>query len=169
MIRRAAAYDAPELAALAERTFRDAFAHANRPEDMDLQCQSSYSAERQAGEIADPETTTLVCEQDGALVGFGQLRWHAPDAGVIGARPVEIERFYVDRRYHGTGVAQALMAALQDAAAAGAADVLWLGVWEYNPRAIAFYAKAGFTQVGERVFVLGRDPQRDLVLSKNLA
>lgn len=111
---------------------------------------------------------TFVCERDRALVGYGQLRWHAPAAGVHGAQPAEIQRLYVDQRFHGTGVAQALMSALQDAAVTGAADVLWLGVWEHNPRAIAFYTKSGFTPAGEQVFVLGRDPQRDLVLSKNL-
>ena len=46
---------------------------------------------------------------------------------------------------------------------------LWLGVWERNPRAIAFYRKAGFVEVGSHTFVLGSDPQRDLVLVAPLA
>ncbi len=167
-IRRAEVRDAPALAELAERTFRDAFGHANRPEDMDLHCQSFYGTQRLVREVADPETTTLVCEYDGVLVGYGQLRWDAPPACVVGARPAEVQRLYVDRQYHGKGTAQALMAALVEAAVAGAGDVLWLGVWEHNPRAIAFYAKAGFREVGEQVFVLGRDPQRDVVLTKTL-
>lgn len=167
-IRRAHRSDVAELADLAERTFRDTFAHANRPEDLDLHCRSRYGTEHQASEIADPVITTFVCERDGALIGYGQLRWQAPAACVNGTRPAEIQRLYVDRRFHGTGVAQSLMSALQDAAVAGDADVLWLGVWEHNPRAIAFYTKAGFTPVGEQVFVLGRDPQRDLVLSKDV-
>jgi len=61
------------------------------------------------------------------------------------------------------------MASLLDVAVVGGADVAWLGVWEQNPRAISFYAKNGFAVVGEHVFVLGKDPQRDLVLAKRLS
>ncbi|MDC0707071.1 hypothetical protein POL68_01175 [Stigmatella sp. ncwal1] len=44
-------------------------------------------------------------------------------------------------------------------------DVLWLGVWERNARAQAFYSRWGFTEVGEMRFLLGDDLQRDLVLA----
>jgi RimJ/RimL family protein N-acetyltransferase len=44
--------------------------------------------------------------------------------------------------------------------------VVWLGVWERNPRAIAFYKKFGFLEVGVHVFPLGFDPQRDIVMSR---
>jgi ribosomal protein S18 acetylase RimI-like enzyme len=50
--------------------------------------------------------------------------------------------------------------------AARGADVAWLGVWEHNPRAIAFYRKWGFVEVGEHTFPVGDDPQRDLVLCR---
>ena len=49
------------------------------------------------------------------------------------------------------------------------ADTLWLGVWERNPRAIAFYRKCGFEDAGTQTFVLGTDHQRDLVLARPLA
>ena len=37
-------------------------------------------------------------------------------------------------------------------------DVLWLGVWEHNARARAFYARWGFVEVGEMRFLLGLQP-----------
>jgi diamine N-acetyltransferase len=45
-------------------------------------------------------------------------------------------------------------------------DVVWLGVWERNPRAMAFYKKFGFGEVGEHVFPLGTDPQRDVIMAR---
>jgi ribosomal protein S18 acetylase RimI-like enzyme len=45
---------------------------------------------------------------------------------------------------------------------------VWLGVWEHNPRAIAFYKKYGFISVGEHPFPLGGDLQRDIVMAKPL-
>ncbi len=168
MNRKAKVGDAADLALLAERTFRDTFAHLNRAEDMDSHCRKSYSEKIQAAEIRDPKRTTFVCHVGDSLVAYGQLRWESAPACIVGTRPAEIQRLYVDAPWHGKGVAQALMASLLDAAAAGGADVVWLGVWERTPRAIAFYERSGFAVVGDHVFVLGKDPQRDLVLAKRL-
>ncbi|CAM6209294.1 N-acetyltransferase domain-containing protein [Enterobacter intestinihominis] len=46
-------------------------------------------------------------------------------------------------------------------------DVVWLGVWEHNPRAISFYHKLGFTEVGEHIFQVGSDPQRDIIMKRS--
>ncbi len=107
----------------------------------------------------------LQISESSRLIGFGQLRWGAAPSCVAASRPAEIQRLYVDSAWHGHGIAQGMMASLLRFAAEGGADAAWLGVWEKNPRAIAFYAKAGFSVAGEHVFVLGSDPQRDLVLA----
>lgn len=162
--------DAASLAEFAERTFRDTFASGNRAEDMDAHCRKHYGREVQVAEIRDPDRVTLLCHAgDDRLVGYGLLSRKGAPACVRGSRPVEVQRLYVDADWHGRGIAQALMASLLDAATAGGADVAWLGVWEKNPRAISFYSKSGFTVVGEHVFVVGSDPQRDLVLVRKLA
>ena len=167
-IRPAGAADAGPLARLAERTFRDAFADANAAEDMDLHCRNSYGESIQAAEIRDPARTTLVCEAWGELVGYGQLRQGKSPECVVGRYPLEIQRIYVDAAWHGKGIAQALMASLLEAASARGADVVWLGVWERNPRAMAFYGKSGFLPVGSHVFTVGTDPQTDLILARGL-
>ena len=68
----------------------------------------------------------------------------------------------------GQGVAQTLMAAAVETARSGGARTLWLGVWERNERAIAFYRKSGFEDAGTQTFVLGTDHQRDFVLARPL-
>ena len=47
-------------------------------------------------------------------------------------------------------------------------DLVWLGVWERNPRAISFYRKNGFVEVGSHVFRLGNDPQRDIIMARSV-
>ena len=79
---------------------------------------------------------------------------------------MELKRLYVARAWHGQGVAQALMDAALDTARARGAQTLWLGVWERNPRAVAFYAKYGFVRVGEHTFVLGGDAQTDWLFAR---
>lgn len=168
-IRTARPEDAKALALVAEATFRAAFGPMNEPGDIDRHCRDSFGERIQAAEITDPARTTLVVEDEGRLIGYAQLRWGKPPACVEARRPGEIQRIYVVESWHGKGVAQALMAACIDAIRRRASDAAWLGVWEHNPRAIAFYRKSGFIEAGEHVFSLGGDPQRDVIMVKALA
>ena len=167
-IRPAREGDAVALAALAERTFRDAFAAANDPADMDAHCARFYAPAALAADIADPAASTLLVEHDGALIGYAQLRRLPAPAGDADAPAVEIRRFYVLQAWHGSGLAHALMDEAVAQAGALGGRVLWLGVWEHNPRAMRFYEKHGFTVVGKQPFVLGKDPQVDLVMVRPL-
>ena len=164
VIRSAVAADVSALAELAARTFRETFAADNRPEDMALHLTSSYGVSQQGAELADPDITTLLAEVDGQLVGFAQLRSDGATSCVTGEAPIELWRFYVAQAWHGLGVAQALMQRVESEAQARGARTLWLGVWERNPRALAFYRKTGFSDVGSQVFMVGEDAQTDRVL-----
>ncbi len=158
--------DAKALSELAERTFRHTFVEANSAEDMALHCRSAYSEAIQADEISDPDIVTLVSEEDGRLIAFAQLRWGtAPDC-VSAKHPGEIHRLYVDNDWHGKGIAQKLMRASIEEIQRRGSDVVWLGVWERNARAQSFYKKCGFAEIGEHIFQVGNDPQRDLVMAR---
>ncbi len=76
-----------------------------------------------------------------------------------------IQRLYVTRDCHGKGVAHDLMSDCMQEMTMHRSDVAWLGVWERNPGAIAFYMKFGFLEVGAHVFPLGSDPQRNIVMA----
>ncbi|MFK8185316.1 MAG: N-acetyltransferase family protein [Phormidesmis sp.] len=168
-IRRAKPDDAAALASLAKRTFQDTFGTEDNLADMALYCTESFSAEVQRQEILDENYVTLLAEVEGQLVAFAQVRLQSPKDCVSAAYasktcPSELYRLYVAKVWHGQGVAQAVMAEVVAVAAQAGVDCLWLGVWEHNPRAIAFYRKCGFTVVGEHIFQFGSDSQRDLVM-----
>jgi len=158
-VRRAVPEDAAALADLAARTFRDTFAADNRPEDVAEHLARSYSPALQLAEITSPDIVTFVADRDG-LAGFAQLRRGTPPACVTANEPVELWRFYVDSAWHGRGIARQLMQAVL----ASGAGAIWLGVWERNSRAIAFYGKFGFADVGAHEFRLGADVQTDRVM-----
>lgn len=163
VIRMAEPSDAGPLAELAARTFRDTFAADNRPEDMAAHLALAYGPGQQLAEITTPSACTLLAESNG-LIAFAQLRPGATPACVTSDDPVELRRFYVDQAWHGLGVAQRLMqAGLAEAAMMGARSV-WLGVWERNNRAAAFYRKCGFVEVGSHEFRLGQDVQTDRIM-----
>jgi ribosomal protein S18 acetylase RimI-like enzyme len=172
IIRPAKIHDAASLAALAERTFRDAFAATNSEADLLLHCAAHYGETLQYAEITAPDLMIYVCEQGSGeateLMGFIQLRQARYPDCVTALRPLEVQKLYVSSFWHGKGVAHDLMAVALDTAANRLADQIWLGVWENNPRAINFYRKYGFAAVGEQTFILGTDSQRDLVMSRPL-
>ena len=160
--------DAPSLAILAERTFRDAFGARNSPENMDLHCGRYFGPDIQLREIRDRGLVTTLADHAGALVGYSQLKVPGASPSVPAAKPAELNRIYVTAEWQGKGVAQSLMKqAIADARRA-ACDRLWLGVWEHNPKAMAFYRKFGFEVVGAQAFMLGHERQRDVVMSLTL-
>jgi ribosomal protein S18 acetylase RimI-like enzyme len=167
-IRRAIAADAPVVAELARRTFFDTFAANNDAGDMAIHLARAYGVPQQSAELADPEITTLLVERDGGAVAYAQLRsGHVPDC-VAGPAPLEVWRFYVSQEWHGRGIAQALMDRVKAEARERGARTLWLGVWEKNARARAFYVKCGFADAGEHIFLFGTDPQTDRVMALSL-
>ena len=160
--------DAAVLANLARTTFYDTFAATNDATDMALHLERAYGVPQQTAEIQDSRMTTLLVEHGGTAIAYAQIRnGHVPDC-VSGSAPVELWRFYVDRQWHGRGVAPVLMDRVKAEARARAAKTLWLGVWERNHRARAFYVKCGFADVGEHIFLFGTDPQTDRVMTMTL-
>ena len=168
-IRRASVVDAARLAEFGRQAFHDTFAADNRPEDMAEYLAATFGESQQRAELLDPSSTYLVAERaegDGAdLLGYVRLRTgDAPDA--VRTRPaVEIARLYARRDMVGQGIGASLMDACLARARELGARVAWLGVWEHNARAIAFYARWGFADVGSLEFVLGADVQTDRIMA----
>jgi diamine N-acetyltransferase len=150
--------------------FFESFAADNSPEDMQRHLTSAWSPDKQLAELRDPDIDTLILTDDaGCWLGFAQLRAGKRSEGVPEQGSIELWRFYVDKPFHGQGVAAGLMNGAKARAKKRGATSLWLGVWERNERAKAFYAKHGFRRVGSQVFVVGSDPQTDHVMLCELA
>lgn len=171
-IRLATPDDAAALAAAGSAFFRDTFGPANRPEDMEHYLAHAFGESRQRAELTESGARVLIAKgSDGEIVGYVHVRLGAAPpaaASARSARSAEIARLYADRRWHGRGLGAALMDAAVATAMRWGAELLWLGVWEQNPRAIAFYAKHGFVDVGQQEFLLGSDRQRDRIMARRL-
>ncbi|HEX8500185.1 MAG TPA: GNAT family N-acetyltransferase [Pyrinomonadaceae bacterium] len=165
-IRRAGPEDAVVLAELGARTFSETFAADNSPEDMAAYLDASFSPARQTAELNDPASTFFIAEVGGLAAGYAMLHAGGPAEGIEGAKPVELVRLYVSREWLGRGVGEALMRACVDEARSAGHETIWLGVWERNGRAQAFYRKWNFRAVGEHVFRLGSDPQTDILMER---
>ncbi len=167
-IRQATIDDARLLTDLSYSTFWDAFAHhpKNAPSDIAQYMRLAFSLEQITAELSDPRTIFLIAELDGKAAGYAKLVGASFEDGIVADRPIELGRLYSHQEHLGKGVGQQLMNACFDRARNDGHDAMWLGVWEYNPRAQRFYEKNGFHLVGKHTFVLGSDPQTDLLMQK---
>jgi GNAT superfamily N-acetyltransferase len=166
ILRRATPDDASTLASLGLRTFEETFARDNTAKDMTMFLAKTYGEAQQRRELEDANIITLLVEEENVAIAFAQLH-RAPAPSEENA--VEIIRFYVDRPWHGRGVAQTMMEESRRVARELGADAIWLAVWERNPRAIAFYEKCGFRDEGAKVFVLGTDVQTDRIMVQGIS
>ncbi|MEM0981513.1 MAG: GNAT family N-acetyltransferase, partial [Cyanobacteria bacterium P01_H01_bin.58] len=105
-------------------------------------------------------------EPDKNPVGYARLISHSTEPSVTGPKPIELVRLYVDQSAVGQGYGAQLMQACLEQAADDGFETIWLGVWEKNYRAQAFYKRWGFQQVGVHDFVMGKDVQTDLILTR---
>jgi len=160
--------DSTLLAEMGAKTFYDSFAKDNTPEDTALYLERSFSPEIQLAQLSDPETVYLIAEMDDQAVGYAKLNLNRDPNSQVNTKTLELERIYSIQEYIGRGVGGKLIQACIDEASQRGCDSLWLGVWEKNPRAIAFYKKWGFKEIGTHTFVLGKDPQRDYIMELRL-
>jgi GNAT superfamily N-acetyltransferase len=167
-IRRGTREDAGLLSELGARTFSETYAADNTQEDMAAYVAKFFNVAQQIAELEDPAATFLIAELDGHPAGYAKLHVGEPEQGVAGAKPVELVRLYASREWHGRGVGEQLMRACIDEARQAGHETIWLGVWERNGRAQAFYRKWNFRAVGEHIFRLGSDMQRDILMERAL-
>lgn len=169
-VRALAPNDASAYSAFAERLFREAYAGGYDPSDIDDYVARSFSPERQAAEIGEPGGRVLVIEdQRNGLLGYAHLRESPTPPELAGRYAVEIARFYVDRRWHGQGIARVLMSACVAEARSRGANALWLLVYQNNARAVAFYEKSSFRKAGTQPFRLGSRVDQDWLMVRLVA
>ncbi|HXS38103.1 MAG TPA: GNAT family N-acetyltransferase [Flavipsychrobacter sp.] len=167
-IRLANINDVETLHNLSITTFRDTFAHANKKEYMDQYIAEAMSIEQLTKELNDEGNKFFLAYIHDNLVGYTKMRTIETPQELKDRNPIEIERIYVLKEYHNKKVGAALMDHCINYAINNNYDIIWLGVWEHNYKAVDFYKRWGFTLFGSHIFMLGPDAQTDVLMKKEL-
>ena len=169
-IRLATSSDIALLTELSISTLREAFGPPHNPAELvEEYIQSAISAEQLTAELADPRATFfLLTLTDGTAIGYAKLRRHAPPRRMATRKAVEIQRIYLLQEHVGRGQGRRLMEHCLDWARSQGYAAVWLGVWERNVQARAFYEKMGFVPFGFHYFQFGSERQRDLWVWRSL-
>jgi ribosomal protein S18 acetylase RimI-like enzyme len=162
------AEELPELLELARSTFYDAFAPVNTEENMRLYMDQNLVADKLAAELRNPESAFYFARAGDERVGYIKLNYGNAQTELRDTRAMEIERIYVKKEWQSRKIGQLLMDKAIELARAHRAPYIWLGVFEANTKAIAFYQRNGFVAFSQHVFMLGTDEQRDIMMKREL-
>ncbi|MCC6411490.1 MAG: GNAT family N-acetyltransferase [Saprospiraceae bacterium] len=161
--------DLESLQQIGRTTFFETFSAGNTEEDMRKYLEEGFSQEKLSRELADPNSEFHFAMLDSRVVGYLKINFGASQTELQDEKSVEIERIYVLKAFHCAKVGQALFEKAMQIAKRVHADYVWLGVWEENPRAIAFYEKNGFVAFDKHVFTLGSSEQTDIMMKLQLS
>lgn len=161
--------DAAVIADLSRQTFFETFAASNTKEDMDLFMSTDFNKQKLMNELALPGNIFLLASENETPVGYVRMVESASKKEFNGCSAIEIARIYTTKERLGSGVGKLLMQESLKIAADWNKEIVWLGVWEKNERAISFYKKWGFEKFGEHDFLLGNDRQSDWLMMKKLS
>jgi len=167
-IRRATSNDVKLLQDVGIQTFYDTFAEVNSRTDMDLYLEKNFNDAQIMSELGDTANLFFIAESNGLPAGYAKLRKGTTPPELQGANAIELERLYVTREFLSKRVGKALMDHCLSEAREEGFNTVWLGVWENNDRAIAFYKKCGFEKFGAHPFLLGTDLQTDNMMKKDV-
>src|SRR5690606_14799247 len=167
-VRTCNAKDVDALVALAIKTFRDTFDEYNDPDDMIRYINKTFTRKNIEQEMQVPGTTFFLATDGKKAVGYAKVRSERRPEELDDATALELERLYVHRDYIGKRVGHMLLQTCLSHMRKRGARSAWLGVWENNSRAIAFYEKNGFNKFGEHIFMLGDDAQTDWLMKRDL-
>jgi diamine N-acetyltransferase len=170
LIRRATVKDAAALATLSRDTFFETFKGTCTDDDMQGFLEEYFNIEQVKRELADKNDFYFFGEIDGIPAGYIRMMEDYRNFDLMKKwKALELKRIYVDKNFHGKGVAQQMMNFVESFAKENKYEVIWLGVWEHNLRAKRFYEKYGFVDSGHmHAFPIGSTPQFDNWLWKFL-
>ena len=167
-IRQGGPLDVELIYALSIQTFQETFESSNSAENMRNYIEANFSYNQLEEEVSQKNSTFWLAFDGDIAAGYVKFKTGHNPKELQDCRALEIERLYAIKKYVGRNIGKQLMLHSLEFAKQNAFDTVWLGVWEHNERALAFYKKHGFEKFGSHIFMLGADAQTDLLMKKKI-
>lgn len=160
--------DLQTLQEISIETFYDAFKDQNSPESMNAYLESAFNLNQLEKELTNISSQFYFVIFHNEIVGYLKLNTGDAQSEKMGDESLEIERIYLKSKVQKNGLGKLLINKAIEIARESNKQNIWLGVWEKNDNAIAFYQKMGFIQTGTHSFYMGDEEQLDFIMTKTL-
>jgi len=149
-------------------TYTETFEKHNTPENMKDYLEKAFNLKQLEMELANPFSEFFLVYMNDEVAGYLKVNIDTAQNEDMGDESLEIERIYINSKFQRHGLGKYLLHKAIDIAMARNKKKVWLGVWERNDNAIAFYQKQGFAQSGAHSFFMGNDEQVDFIMTRIL-
>ncbi|MCM3585738.1 GNAT family N-acetyltransferase [Mesobacillus maritimus] len=160
--------DLHTLQNISYETFNETFKDQNSPENMSTYLEKAFNLAQLEKELTNPASQFFFVTVNEEVTGYLKVNTDDAQSEDMGDESLEIERIYIKSKFQKHGLGKILFNHAMDLASKNKKTKIWLGVWEKNLNAIAFYEKMGFTQTGAHAFYMGDEKQIDFILTKTL-
>ncbi|SHN62029.1 Ribosomal protein S18 acetylase RimI [Paenibacillus sp. ov031] len=167
-IRACSPEDLLKLQEISIETFNDTFKDQNSPDNMRAYLERAFNAKQLEDELSNSCSDIFFVYYNEELAGYLKVNREGAQSEQMSDASLEIERIYIRKKFQKHGLGKYLLNKAMETALEHKKKEVWLGVWEKNDNAIAFYKKRGFVQTGSHSFYMGDEEQIDFIMVKTL-
>lgn len=160
--------DLHTLQAICFETFNDTFKDQNSPENMTAYLDKAFNVNQLEKELSNISSQFFFVYFNKVIVGYLKVNIDDAQSEKMGDESLEIERIYIKNKFQKHGLGKYLLNIAEEIAVKCNKKKIWLGVWEKNENAIAFYKSRGFVQTGTHSFYMGDEEQIDFIMTKKM-
>ncbi|WP_144512222.1 GNAT family N-acetyltransferase [Bacillus sp. FJAT-22090] len=158
--------DLYELQEISYETFNETFKDQNSAENMLAYLDKAFNVKQVEKELANSSSQFFFVYVNKEVAGYLKVNTKDSQSEDMGEESLEIERIYIKNKFQKHGLGKDLLNKAIEIATECNKKKIWLGVWEKNENAIAFYKKMGFVQTGAHSFYMGDEEQIDFIMTK---
>lgn len=160
--------DLHTLQDISYETFNETFRHQNSPENMKAYLERAFNLMQLKKELSNPYSQFFFVYFNKEVAGYLKININNAQSEEMGDESLEVERIYIRNKFQKNGLGKFLLNKAIDIALECKKINVWLGVWEKNENALAFYKNMGFVQTGTHSFYMGDEEQIDYIMTKTL-
>ncbi|MFK2827062.1 GNAT family N-acetyltransferase [Bacillus sp. B190/17] len=160
--------DVRTLQEMSYETFNETFKDQNSLENMNTYLERAFNVKQLEKELSNVSSQFFFGYFNNEAAGYLKINTNNAQSEEMGDESLEIERIYIKKKFQKHGIGKYLLNKALEIAIEGNKKKIWLGVWEKNENAIAFYKKMGFIQTGAHSFYMGNEEQMDFIMTKTL-
>jgi diamine N-acetyltransferase len=160
--------DSRKLQEISYETFNETFKHQNSPENMIDYLERAFNLKQLEKELSNISSQFFFVYFNNEVAGYLKVNTNDAQSEGMDNESLEIERIYVKKDFQKHGLGKYLLNKAIEVAIECNKQKIWLGVWEKNENAVAFYKKMGFVQTGAHSFYMGDEEQTDFIMTKTL-
>lgn len=158
VLRKARLADAECIALLARVTFTETFGHYFRDhQDLLDYYDKTFSVSKIRSSLAKENNIFWIAFWNELPVGYAKLKRFSPSDFIDTDRVSQLQKIYILKDFFAKKIGHTMQSEMLDEAIKIGNQHIWLSVLESNTRAIAFYTKNGFTEIGKHQFNIGQE------------